>query len=143
MTDRMSDWLVRECTTFYERTPTEAGIYLKQLAREVQERRAADTRTPTFTDDEMADVRMCLRDYFNTSHTFMRSAGMSENLIAWVLGESPVPCQTCGGTGEVDDPGCLEAWPENHVGDYHPKCCRFPKSCSAYPLPCPTCRGEQ
>lgn len=27
---------------------------------------------------------------------------------------------------------CVEAWPEAHSGDYHPNCCRFPKSCSPH-----------
>ena len=35
--ERLSDWLVKECVTFYERTPTEAGLYVRSLAREVQE----------------------------------------------------------------------------------------------------------
>lgn len=26
---------------------------------------------------------------------------------------------------------CAEAWPEAHSGGYDPRCCRFPKSCSA------------
>ncbi|WP_033338884.1 hypothetical protein [Catenuloplanes japonicus] len=26
---------------------------------------------------------------------------------------------------------CVEAWPEAETGDYDPRCCRFPKSCSA------------
>lgn len=25
---------------------------------------------------------------------------------------------------------CLERWPEAQVGEYDPRCCRFPKSCS-------------
>lgn len=25
---------------------------------------------------------------------------------------------------------CLDNWPEAISGDYHPSCCRFPKSCS-------------
>lgn len=25
---------------------------------------------------------------------------------------------------------CVEAWPDCSTGDYHPSCCRFPKSCS-------------
>lgn len=25
---------------------------------------------------------------------------------------------------------CVETWPECHDGDYHPYCCRWPKSCS-------------
>lgn len=27
---------------------------------------------------------------------------------------------------------CVEAWPDAHSGDYHPDCCRFPKSCSPH-----------
>ena len=26
---------------------------------------------------------------------------------------------------------CVEAWPDAHEGGYDPRCCRFPKSCSA------------
>jgi hypothetical protein len=26
---------------------------------------------------------------------------------------------------------CVEQWPEAETGDYDPRCCRFPKSCSA------------
>jgi hypothetical protein len=26
---------------------------------------------------------------------------------------------------------CMEAWPECYTGGYDPRCCRFPKSCSA------------
>lgn len=26
---------------------------------------------------------------------------------------------------------CVEAWPEAETGQYDPRCCRFPKSCSA------------
>lgn len=26
---------------------------------------------------------------------------------------------------------CIEQWPECETGDYDPRCCRFPKSCSA------------
>lgn len=26
--------------------------------------------------------------------------------------------------------GCVERWPECSTGDYDPRCCRFPKSCS-------------
>lgn len=26
---------------------------------------------------------------------------------------------------------CVEKWPESVDGDYDPRCCRFPKSCSA------------
>jgi hypothetical protein len=26
---------------------------------------------------------------------------------------------------------CVEAWPECETGEYDPRCCRFPKSCSA------------
>lgn len=26
---------------------------------------------------------------------------------------------------------CVEAWPEAETGAYNPRCCRFPKSCSA------------
>ena len=25
---------------------------------------------------------------------------------------------------------CVEAWPDCVEGEYHPDCCRFPKSCS-------------
>lgn len=25
---------------------------------------------------------------------------------------------------------CLENWPHAHVGEFDPRCCRFPKSCS-------------
>lgn len=28
---------------------------------------------------------------------------------------------------------CVRAWPDAESGDYHPSCCRFPKSCSPYP----------
>jgi hypothetical protein len=27
--------------------------------------------------------------------------------------------------------GCVENWPDCYTGGYDPKCCRFPKSCSA------------
>ena len=30
---------------------------------------------------------------------------------------------------------CVERWPDAEDGDYHPACCRFPKSCSPYPYP--------
>lgn len=26
---------------------------------------------------------------------------------------------------------CIERWPDCETGEYHPSCCRFPKSCSA------------
>lgn len=29
------------------------------------------------------------------------------------------------------DPECAAAWPEAHSFGYDPRCCRFPKSCSA------------
>jgi hypothetical protein len=29
------------------------------------------------------------------------------------------------------DPVCVERWPEAETGSYDPRCCRFPKSCSA------------
>lgn len=29
------------------------------------------------------------------------------------------------------DPSCVEGWPECVDGEYDPRCCRFPKSCSA------------
>lgn len=29
------------------------------------------------------------------------------------------------------DPDCVAAWPECEAGKYDPRCCRFPKSCSA------------
>jgi len=29
------------------------------------------------------------------------------------------------------DPVCVEAWPECFSFGYDPRCCRFPKSCSA------------
>lgn len=29
------------------------------------------------------------------------------------------------------DPNCVEAWPDCWTGGYDPRCCRFPKSCSA------------
>lgn len=25
---------------------------------------------------------------------------------------------------------CVEAWPDCAEGEYHPSCCRFPKTCS-------------
>lgn len=28
-------------------------------------------------------------------------------------------------------PGCVERWPECASGEFDPRCCRFPKSCSA------------
>lgn len=31
------------------------------------------------------------------------------------------------------DPACVERWPDCAVGEYHPSCCRFPKSCSCWP----------
>ncbi len=51
-------------------------------------------------------------------------------------------------------PDCAKNWPDASPGDYHPSCCRFPKSCSADVLfapaelvaaaaPCATCRGER
>lgn len=27
---------------------------------------------------------------------------------------------------------CVEAWPDAISGGYHPRCCRFPKSCSPH-----------
>lgn len=30
----------------------------------------------------------------------------------------------------IRDPRCVARWPECESGDYHPDCCRFPKSCS-------------
>lgn len=29
------------------------------------------------------------------------------------------------------DPDCVRKWPQCFSGEYDPKCCRFPKSCSA------------
>ncbi len=31
---------------------------------------------------------------------------------------------------ETRRPECVANWPECENGTYHPKCCRFPKSCS-------------
>jgi hypothetical protein len=31
-------------------------------------------------------------------------------------------------------PACVAAWPECIDGEYHPNCCRFPKSCSCTPV---------
>ena len=31
---------------------------------------------------------------------------------------------------ETRRPECIANWPECENGTYHPKCCRFPKSCS-------------
>lgn len=54
---------------------------------------------------------------------------------------------------ETELSACLKAWPDCESGEYHPSCCRFPKSCSApdesvvperwamLEAPCPTCRG--
>lgn len=28
------------------------------------------------------------------------------------------------------DPLCIEQWPDCYNGEYHPSCCRWPKSCS-------------
>ncbi len=33
-------------------------------------------------------------------------------------------------SGDVRHPACVSAWPECIDGEYHPDCCRFPKSCS-------------
>lgn len=43
-------------------------------------------------------------------------------------GEQPAPKATL-----VDerDPACVAEWPECGSGEYDPRCCRFPKSCSA------------
>ena len=35
------------------------------------------------------------------------------------------------GAPVVVDAACLARWPECHPGEYDPRCCRFPKSCSA------------
>lgn len=42
---------------------------------------------------------------------------------------SPVPV---GVSGQPDgrDPECVKRWPDCFDGGYHPRCCRFPKSCS-------------
>jgi hypothetical protein len=31
---------------------------------------------------------------------------------------------------DVRNPTCVERWPECASGEYDPRCCRFPKSCS-------------
>lgn len=38
---------------------------------------------------------------------------------------------------------CVEAWPGCASGEYDPRCCRFPKSCSAGIVRAVTPRGEQ
>lgn len=53
--------------------------------------------------------------------------------------EDGLTCLDCRGSKrhcldiEVEDPICVKAWPDGCNGDYDPRCCRFPKSCSRYP----------
>jgi hypothetical protein len=35
-----------------------------------------------------------------------------------------------GETKDDRDTACIEQWPDCRNGDYDPRCCRFPKSCS-------------
>lgn len=39
------------------------------------------------------------------------------------------------GDGVRRDSRCVEEWPECESGEYDPRCCRFPKSCSATSVP--------
>lgn len=40
------------------------------------------------------------------------------------------PGSTPGNVEEQTQSQCLENWPDAVNGEYHPSCCRFPKSCS-------------
>jgi hypothetical protein len=51
------------------------------------------------------------------------------------LEELGVQCDTSGGLTNTEladarDPECVARWPGCRDGEYDPKCCRFPKSCS-------------
>jgi len=51
---------------------------------------------------------------------------------------APAPVVVPVAGADDRDPGCVAYWPECVPGDYDPRCCRFPKSCScahAIPLP--------
>jgi hypothetical protein len=50
--------------------------------------------------------------------------------IADVLYREPEPTKTYTVVDERD-PACVEAWEDCEDFAYDPKCCRFPKSCSA------------
>ena len=107
MSDRLSD---EQVATIASGANSHAfGPGTITLAREVQERRAADTHTPSFTDDEMTAIFRLLRgvhctlpsiavDYCcdeclrGTFHKY----NAPQSVIAWVLGD-PSPCPSCGG----------------------------------------------
>ena len=40
-------------------------------------------------------------------------------------------------------PDCVASWPDCREGEYNPKCCRFPKSCSCEIVEiCPDCQRD-
>ena len=140
MSDRLTDedvsWYAGESRTYYSTTPNTFAA-ARMLAREVQERRAADTRT-TFTDDEMEAMRAAMKGMsfhmglsVHNQRSWLKAYGLPDNLIAWVLGDpSPAPCETCGttgGGGTIEDynadPDAHAIWPPD--------------------VPCPSCGGEK
>lgn len=47
---------------------------------------------------------------------------------------SPVePTAEMASAADGRDPYCVSRWPDCHAGEYDPRCCRFPKSCSCGP----------
>ena len=82
------------------------------------ERRAADTRTPSFTDDEMETIRKALLHSASNAarHAYpqgnpnlrvegylVRKALLPQHLVPWVLGDPPpAPCAVCGGSGKIE-----------------------------------------
>lgn len=82
-------------------------------------------------EERVAALEWCIHDKF-PEYDLVTMVG---RFAATSDPQEPYRLDTKPRTGAVEqtiyrDPECVKNWPECVDGDYHPNCCRFPKSCS-------------